>query len=111
MRSSSVHANARWERSRQYALDERRQAADEHIRANYLNKPDPGHLLGDEFTLRELRIAHEAVADHGLQRDTFRRAMEPHLVATGATTIGTRGRPAELFRRLESSIERRKARG
>ncbi len=83
----------------------------DHIRANYLNKPDPGHLLGDEFTLRELRIAHEAVADHGLQRDTFRRAMEPHLVATGATTIGTRGRPAELFRRLESSIERRKARG
>ena len=82
----------------------------EHIRSNYLNKPDPDHLLGGEFTLRELRIAHEAVAGHALQRDTFRRAMEPHLVATGATTIGTRGRPAVLFRRLEPSSQRRKPR-
>lgn len=73
-----------------------------YTRANYADKPDPDRLLGDEFTLRELRIAHEAVAGHALQRDTFRRAMEPHLVATGTTTTGTRGRPAELFRRLES---------
>ena len=82
----------------------------DHIRANYLNKPDPDHLLAEEFTLRDLRLAHEAVAGHALQRDTFRRAMEPHLVATGATTIGTRGRPAELFRRLEPSGQRRKPR-
>jgi hypothetical protein len=49
--------------------------------------------------LRELRLAHEAVAGHELQRDTFRRAMEPHLLATGIATSGTRGRPAEVFRR------------
>jgi hypothetical protein len=61
----------------------------------------PGRLLGDEFTLRELRLAHEAVAGKTLQHDAFRRTMEPQLVATGATTTGTRGRPAELFRRLE----------
>ena len=79
----------------------------EHIRSNYRDHPDPDRLLGDEFTLRELRIAHEAVAGRALQRDTFRRAMEPHLAPTGATTIGTRGRPAELFRRLETSSQRR----
>ena len=71
----------------------------DHIRSHYADKPDPDRLLGDEFTLRELRLAHEAVAGRELQRDTFRRAMEPQLVATGNTTIGTRGRPAEMFRR------------
>jgi ADP-ribose pyrophosphatase YjhB (NUDIX family) len=69
------------------------------IRAHYLGRPDPDHLLGEEFTLRELRLAHEAVAGHALQRDTFRRAMEEHVVPTGTMTAGTRGRPAELFRR------------
>src|SRR5258705_815572 len=82
----------------------------EHIRLNYFDKPDPDHLLGDEFTLRELRIAHQVIAGRPLQRDTFRRAMEPHLVATGATTIGTRGRPAELFRRLGSETTTRRHR-
>jgi hypothetical protein len=70
-----------------------------HVRSHYADKPDPDGLLGDEFTLRELRLAHEAVAGRPLQRDTFRRAMEPQLVATGDMTAGTRGRPAELFRR------------
>ncbi len=73
----------------------------DHVRSHYADKPDPARLLGDEFTLRELRLAHEAVAGHELQRDTFRRTMEPNLVTTGNTTTGTRGRPAELFRRLE----------
>ena len=71
------------------------------VRSRYRDKPDPDGLLGDEFTLRELRIAHEAIAAAPLQRDTFRRAMERHLVATGATSISGRGRPAELFRRSD----------
>ena len=71
----------------------------DHVRSHYADKPDPDGLLGDEFTLRDLRLAHEAVAGRPLQRDTFRRAMEPQLVATGSMTAGTRGRPAELFRR------------
>jgi ADP-ribose pyrophosphatase YjhB (NUDIX family) len=71
----------------------------EHIRVRYADRPDPNGLLGEQFTLRELRLAHEAVAGHALQRDTFRRAMEPHLLATGTATTGTRGRPAEVFRR------------
>ncbi|WP_326548036.1 NUDIX domain-containing protein [Mycolicibacterium sp. ND9-15] len=71
------------------------------VRSRYRDKPDPDGLLGDEFTLRELRIAHEVIAAEPLQRDTFRRAMESQLVATGATSISGRGRPAELFRRAE----------
>lgn len=74
----------------------------EHVRARYRDKPDPDGLLGDEFTLRELRLAHEALLGKPLQRDTFRRAMEPQLSATGATTSAGRGRPAELFRRVQA---------
>lgn len=60
----------------------------------------PDHLLGEEFTLRDLRLTHEAVEGHPLQRDTFRRAMESQLHPTGATITGGRGRPAELFQRV-----------
>jgi 8-oxo-dGTP diphosphatase len=81
----------------------------DHIRSRYASKPDPDRLLGDEVTLRELRLAHEAVAGQSLQRDAFRRTMEPHLVATGTTTTGTRGRPAELFRRRENTQPPRRA--
>lgn len=70
-----------------------------YLRDRYARNPDPDHLLDDEFTIRELRLAHEAVAGVPLQRDWFRRAMEPQLVATGVMTTRGRGRPAELFRR------------
>ena len=46
------------------------------LRSRYEAKPDPDGLLGEEFTLRELRLAHEAVAGEELQRDAFRRAMD-----------------------------------
>ena len=71
----------------------------EHLRARYVGEPDPDLLLGHEFTVRELRLVHEAIAGHALQRDSFRRSMENHLVPTGTTNAGVRGRPAELFRR------------
>lgn len=74
--------------------------AAEHLRARYADNPDPDGLLGDDFTIRQLRLAHEQVAGRSLQRDWFRRTMEPQLVATGETASGGRGRPAELFRRL-----------
>jgi 8-oxo-dGTP diphosphatase len=71
------------------------------IRARYAAAPDPYGLLADEFTLRELRLVHEAVAgpEPAPLRDTFRRTMEPQLDATGTTRDGVRGRPAEMFRR------------
>jgi ADP-ribose pyrophosphatase YjhB (NUDIX family) len=69
------------------------------LRLRYRDVPDPDGLLGAEFTLLELRRAHEAVAGEPLQRDWFRRTMEPRLEATGTVISGARGRPAELFRR------------
>jgi ADP-ribose pyrophosphatase YjhB (NUDIX family) len=72
------------------------------LRGRYRSQPDPDRLLGDEFTLRHLRLAHEAVAGEPLMRDAFRRAMESQLVGTGRTVTVARGRPAELFRRKEA---------
>lgn len=69
------------------------------LRARYAAAPDPGGLLPERFTLRALRSVHEAVAGCALQRDTFRRSMQAQLVATGESTSGHRGRPAELFTR------------
>ncbi|MDQ2739197.1 MAG: NUDIX hydrolase [Actinomycetota bacterium] len=70
------------------------------LRTRYAVAPDPGALLPATFTLRDLRLVHEAVAGGPLQRDTFRRAMEDLVVATGELSSGTRGRPAELFARI-----------
>ncbi|KAA0115065.1 NrtR DNA-binding winged helix domain-containing protein [Mycolicibacterium sp. P9-22] len=69
------------------------------VRARYAAIPDPDRLLDDEFTLRDLRLAHETIAGEPLQRDTFRRAVEPHLEPTGQRLAIGWGRPAELFRR------------
>lgn len=69
------------------------------VRRRYRELPDPDGLLPDVFTVLELRRVHTAVAGHELQKDTFRRAMDPHLIGTAEMTSGTRGRPAELFRR------------
>lgn len=69
------------------------------LHPRYAVAPDPDGLLGAQFTLRELRLAHEAVAGESLQRDRFRRIMEPQLEPTGEVVTGIRGRPAELFRR------------
>jgi 8-oxo-dGTP diphosphatase len=79
----------------------------DYLRSRYRSEPDPDRLLADEFTLRQLRLAHEAVAGIPLQRDAFRRTMEPQLVAMGTTVSEGRGRPAELFRRRLSAAGRR----
>lgn len=68
-------------------------------RRRYEERPDPDGLLPETFTVLELRRVHAAVAGRPLQKDTFRRAMDAYLVGTGEMTSGTRGRPAELFRR------------
>ena len=84
---------------RLYGHDDIVERAVAELRSRYRDNADPDRLLGEEFTLRELRLIHAVVAGKELQRDTFRRSMEAHLVATGDTTAGGRGRPAELFRR------------
>jgi 8-oxo-dGTP diphosphatase len=71
----------------------------EWLRAAYAEAPDPGELLDEPFTLRDLRELHEGVAGETLMRDTFRRFMEPQLTGTGRMSDGTRGRPSRLWRR------------
>lgn len=71
----------------------------EALRREYLERPDPRGLLGDAFTLSELRSVHEVVLGEELLPDTFRRSMLPRLVATGELSREGRGRPAELYRR------------
>ncbi len=71
----------------------------EALRREYLERPDPRGLLGDAFTLSELRSVHEVVLGEELLPDTFRRSMLPRLVATGESSREGRGRPAELYRR------------
>lgn len=71
------------------------------VRERYETLPDPDRLLGPRFTLTELRRVHEAVAGEELGRDKFRRAMEDKVEGTGLVEeTGSRGRPAELFRRM-----------
>jgi 8-oxo-dGTP diphosphatase len=71
----------------------------EWLRAAYAESPDPGALLDEPFTLKELRDLNEVVAGRTLMRDTFRRFMEPQLAGTGQMSDGTRGRPSRLWRR------------
>jgi ADP-ribose pyrophosphatase YjhB (NUDIX family) len=73
------------------------------VRERYETQPDPDRLLGPKFTLRELRQVHEAVAGESFGRDRFRRAMEDRIEGTGfIEETGSRGRPAELFRRKQT---------
>jgi 8-oxo-dGTP diphosphatase len=75
----------------------------EWLRAAYREAPDPGALLDEPFTLKDLRELHEAVAGSTLMRDTFRRYMEPKLQGTGQMSDGTRGRPSRLWVRPRPS--------
>jgi 8-oxo-dGTP diphosphatase len=81
--------------------DEIVRRATEWLRSAYSTQPDPSHLLADElFTMRRLQQLHEAVAGRPVSSsDTFRRAMEPHLVKTERRTEGSIGKPARLYRR------------
>lgn len=83
-------------------------AAVRELRRRYANRPDPERFLGSRFTIRELRNVHEAIAGTTLQheakagtlqKDTFRRAMEPYLRGTGTLSSGTVGRPSQRFGR------------
>ena len=68
------------------------------IRARYSDHPDPDRLLGDQFTLLELRRLHEAISGTTLVKDTFRRRFIGALEGTGERAASDTGRPAELFR-------------
>lgn len=78
----------------------------EDLRIRYDDRPDPDHLLGATFTLRQLRQVHDAV--NGVESlpeklDTFRRNMLKHLTPGPRTPVSPdgKGRPAQLFKRKE----------
>ncbi|WP_353649588.1 NUDIX domain-containing protein [Nakamurella sp. A5-74] len=77
------------------------------LRNRYRASPDPDGLLPEPFTLLQLRELHEAVAGEPLQRDGFRRAMQPLLEPTGELTQGLRGRPAALLRVIRADPSQR----
>jgi ADP-ribose pyrophosphatase YjhB (NUDIX family) len=63
-------------------------------------------LLGETFTLAQLREVHEAVLGKPLDPANFRRAMEASkaLVDTGERLTGTRHRPPRLYR-YDASVD------
>lgn len=72
------------------------------MQSGYAEMPDPGALLEEPFTLKDLRELHEEVAGLSLMRDTFRRFMEQKLAETGQMSDGTRGRPSRLWVRASA---------
>jgi 8-oxo-dGTP diphosphatase len=72
-------------------------AVDE-LRLRYGRELDPADLLGDTFTVLELRRIYQAVFDRPMVKDTFRRYVIDALEPTGEMASAF-GRPAELFRR------------
>jgi 8-oxo-dGTP diphosphatase len=70
------------------------------LRARYAARVDPAGLLGESFTMLELRQLYEVVfAREELQKDSFRRHVVGSLEKTGEWSKLGNGRPAELFRR------------
>ena len=69
----------------------------DRLRAEYATAADPRRLLGEAFTMTDLRAVHEAIAGRPLQKDTFRRAMVNQLDELPRTTAGRVGRPARLY--------------
>ncbi len=83
--------------------DEMVAAAVADLRRRYADDADPDHLIGEPFTLLELRRVHEAIAGRALPKDTFRRRMRAHIAGIGELLVTDAGRPAELFRRVGAS--------
>ena len=75
-------------------------AAVERIRGKLDYAPLGFELLPGTFTLRDLRLVHEAILGHPLNKDSFRRKMLDRglLVATGERLAGVGHRPPELYR-------------
>ena len=71
----------------------------EDLRTRYAAQVDPAGLLGDSFTVLELRQLYEVIFDRELQKDAFRRHVTGALESTGEMSNPGNGRPAEMFRR------------
>jgi ADP-ribose pyrophosphatase YjhB (NUDIX family) len=72
------------------------------LRVDYGQAIDPGNLLGETFTVYQLRKVYQAVFERALMKDTFRRLVTPNLERTGETGTDF-GRPAEVYRRTANT--------
>lgn len=78
-------------------------AAVSDLRERYGRHTDPDHLLGDAFTVLELRQLYEVVYGRPLPKDSFRRHVIDTLERTGTLSTTGGGRPAEMFRRRDGA--------
>jgi hypothetical protein len=79
------------------------------LRAKIKYRPVVFELMPPSFTLGQLQRAVEALAGRPLHKQNFRRQVEQQglVEETGASTTGTGGRPAKLYRfRREIVLER-----
>lgn len=79
------------------------------LRAKIKYRPVVFELMPESFTLLQLQQTVEALAGRGLHKQNFRRQMDQQALVeeTGASTEGTTGRPAKLFRfRSDVLLER-----
>lgn len=74
------------------------------LRRRYATAVDPSGLIGDEFTVLELRRLYEVIYGRRFPKDTFRRHLSHGLEATGEFSREGTGRPAELYRRTDEPL-------
>jgi 8-oxo-dGTP diphosphatase len=62
-------------------------------------------LLPEAFSLRDLRLVHEAILGRALNKDSFRRRILDRalVVPTGERAVGVGHRPPELYRFADRS--------
>ena len=79
----------------------------ERIRGKLDYAPIGFELLPETFTLRDLRLVHEAILGHPLNKDSFRRKVLDRglVVATGERLAGVGHRPPELYRFVRPGAE------
>ncbi|WP_372461138.1 NUDIX hydrolase [Rhodococcus yananensis] len=74
------------------------------LRTTYATAVDPARLLGDDFTVLELRRLYEAVYGRTYPKDSFRRHLSHGMTPTGELRRTGAGRPAEVFRRTDAPL-------
>ncbi|NYG58605.1 8-oxo-dGTP diphosphatase [Nocardioides daedukensis] len=83
-------------------------AAVQRMRSHYEATPDPYRLLGNSFTLGQLRDLHESVLGEPLLKDTFNRRMKGYLTekmvkGEPVREQETGGRPALVYVRSKDT--------
>jgi hypothetical protein len=83
------------------------------LRSKLKYRPVVFELMPDEFTLTALQRTVEAISGRHLHKQNFRRLVEAGALVepTGATSIATGGRPAQLFRFRRDVVAERPAAG